>query len=220
MNKSADIAELAKALAHAQAKMRSASKDVENTYFKSNYADLASCWDAIREPLTSNGLSVVQVAENDAEGIAVETILLHTSGQWVSGRLVLKPLKSDPQSCGSAVTYARRYGLMAICGLAADDDDGNAANGRGEAQTEAPKRRPKADKPDAKPPAKPWGERTPTERATIMRAAIEKAKADTTRLLELAEKMSASDYTPGDYDTLKSLVDNYYRLAKAAEPNL
>jgi hypothetical protein len=123
------IAELAAALCKAQAQMEGAKKDATNPHFKNKYADLAAVWAAIREPLTSNGLSVVQLLRDVQNGIEVETILLHTSGQQIGSVLAMPASKNDAQGYGSAATYARRYALMALVGVAPEDDDGNAAVG-------------------------------------------------------------------------------------------
>jgi hypothetical protein len=122
---------LARALARAQGVMASASKDKTNPAFKSRYADLASVWDACREPLTSNGLAVVQlVTAADKASVTVETRLLHESGESVSSVLTMPVEKPTAQGVGSAITYARRYALSALVGVAPDDDDdGNAASG-------------------------------------------------------------------------------------------
>ena len=132
MNKSDDIKELATALAKAQGQMVAAKKDAANPFYKSKYADLASIVDAVKKPLSDNGLSYAQLTDVDEAGsVYLETILMHTSGQWLSGRLrmpVAKP--NDPQAMGSAVTYARRYALQSLLGVPAEDDDGNAATGK------------------------------------------------------------------------------------------
>jgi len=132
MNRSEAINELATALAKAQATIQTAKKANDNPFFKSKYADLASVWSACRESLTANGLSVVQsprmtFTESGAGVVEVETMLLHASGQWMSDTLTVPVSKLDAQGVGSAVTYARRYGLAAFASVAADDDDGNAA---------------------------------------------------------------------------------------------
>lgn len=149
---SAEIGELAKALAAAQGEMTAASKDASNPHFKSRYATLASVWDAIRGPLSRNGLSVSQVLETPdvGPGVIVRTILLHTSGQWICSRYVMPiPDKLTPQAVGSAITYARRYALSAIVGIAPDDDDdGNAASVTPARQEAPPKPAPK---PEPKP---------------------------------------------------------------------
>lgn len=136
MNRSDQINELAAALAKAQGEIKGAVKDATNPHFRSSYADLQSVWDAIREPLSKNGLSVMQfpLATYDPDGTAyihVETALAHTSGQWVSSSLTMTPERSTPQAFGSAITYARRYALQSIAGVAPMDDDGEAAEGRG-----------------------------------------------------------------------------------------
>lgn len=123
------IADLAAALCKAQAQMEGAKKDANNPHFKSKYADLASVWDAIRGPLTSNGLSVVQLLRSIQGGVEVETILMHASGQQISDVFAVPASKQDAQGYGSAATYARRYALMAMVGVAPEDDDGNAAVG-------------------------------------------------------------------------------------------
>jgi len=133
MTKSDSIAKLAEALSKAQGGIKNALKDSANPYFKSKYADLASVWDACRKELSENGLSVVQVPEMlDGEGvkIKVNTLLMHSSGEWISGDLTMIPVKEDPQGVGSAITYARRYSLSAFVGIAPEDDDGNAASGK------------------------------------------------------------------------------------------
>lgn len=139
MNQSEQINELATALAKAQAQITGALKDSSNPFFKSKYADLASCWDACRKQLTENGLSVVQTTEvlGPANGdmgnwiTVVRTTLAHSSGQWISGVTPVKVKDDGPQAQGSGITYARRYALAAIVGLAQIDDDAEAAQARG-----------------------------------------------------------------------------------------
>ncbi len=134
MNHSDSIAKLSEALARAQGVMGGASKDSSNPFFKSKYADLSAVWDACRKPLTDNGLSVVQTADfipEYPEMVCIETILCHSSGEWIRGRLAVKPMKPDPQSVGSCITYLRRYSLQSMVGIAPEDDDGNAASGKG-----------------------------------------------------------------------------------------
>lgn len=143
--KSDQINELAKALCKAQGKIKHAVKDSANPFFRSKYADLTSVWDAIRDAFQGEGLAVAQCPQVLDSGAAVlETTLMHSSGQWISSRVPLNPVKNDPQGIGSAITYARRYALQSIAGVCADDDDGEAAQGRkkvnsaGEAMTKKP----------------------------------------------------------------------------------
>jgi len=127
---SEQINELATALAKAQGQITGALKDSSNPFFKSKYADLASCWEACRKQLSDNGLSVVQPTDVIDGHIVVRTILAHSSGQWISGILPVKAKDDGPQAQGSGITYARRYALAAIVGLAQIDDDAEAAQGR------------------------------------------------------------------------------------------
>jgi len=129
MEMSNSISELAKALCKAQAAMKPVIADNENPYFKSKYADLAAVWENCRKPLTDNGLSVVQTLEHEDNldnRIVIKTVLLHESGEWISSRLALTPVKNDPQAIGSAITYGRRYSLAAMVGVASENEDDDA----------------------------------------------------------------------------------------------
>jgi len=129
MEMSEQINELAKALSVAQGQIKGALKDSNNPFFKSKYADLSSVWEACREQLSKNGLSVIQTTcDAPDKGVSVVTTLAHESGQWIRGHLTLEPKDKTPQGYGSAITYARRYALAAIVGVAPEDDDGNAAS--------------------------------------------------------------------------------------------
>lgn len=132
MNRSENIADLATALSKAQADLKPAVKDAKNPFYKSSYADLPSVVAACKEVLSQNGLSYSQVPDFQDDKVWIETVLMHSSGQWISGRYPINPTKNDPQSMGSALTYSRRYALMAMVGVVAsdDDDDGNAASTR------------------------------------------------------------------------------------------
>ena len=127
---SESIAEIAKAMCIVQQTALFAITDSENPFFKAKYADLSSIWSVIREPLTKNGLSVIQTTEPNENGITVITTLMHTSGEYISGKLFLRPDKPTIQGIGSAITYARRYALSAIMGVCPQDDDGENAMDR------------------------------------------------------------------------------------------
>lgn len=131
MQMSENINELAKALASAQAQIRPAQKNAANPFHKSKYADLDDCWSVIRDPLSKNGLSLMQVIEEKNGHTNLVTVLAHLSGQWMKSEVPVIVKEHTPQSFGSALTYARRYGLCSIVGVtASDDDDGEAAEGR------------------------------------------------------------------------------------------
>ena len=141
MSQSEQLNELAAALSKAQGQIEGAKKDSANPFFKSKYADLASVWEACRKPLTDNGLSIIQCPEESENGIAIETTLLHSSGQWKSSRYSMPVSKVDAQAVGSAITYGRRYALAAMVGVAPEDDDGNAAaKGKPEEKTKPPEK--------------------------------------------------------------------------------
>ena len=129
MLKSDTINELAAALAKAQSEMRNPAFDATNPAFRSKFASLAAVRDAVVPPLAKHGLAVTQLACNDEQGRAtVETVLMHSSGQWIGSRLTVPTAKADAHGAGSAITYARRYALMALVGVVGDeDDDGNHA---------------------------------------------------------------------------------------------
>lgn len=121
---------IAAAFVKAKKAFRPALKEKANPAFKgSKYADLSSCIEAVDDAFLANGIVMYQECHPDDAGVTVETVLLHESGESIrSGRLHVPASKHDPQGFGSALTYARRYSLMAACGMAPEDDDGNAAS--------------------------------------------------------------------------------------------
>jgi len=127
MKHSESIKEIAAALVKAQKEIKAAIKDATNPFFKNKYADLASVIEAVRVPLNNAGISFLQPASTVAEGVAVETVLIHESGEWLSETLVMPVNKQDAQAFGSACTYGRRYGLQSLCGVPSEDDDGERA---------------------------------------------------------------------------------------------
>lgn len=132
MVQSEQINEIVGALAKAQGEMKGVAKDSKNEFFKTQYATLASALDTCREPLSKNGLAVIQTTELSNDGnLLIRTTLAHSSGQFFSSIYPVNPVKNDPQGFGSAITYSRRYCLMAIVGIAPEDDDGEDASGRG-----------------------------------------------------------------------------------------
>jgi hypothetical protein len=137
-NRSSSVAKLAAALAKAQMEMEGATKDAINPHFKSKYADLASVREACK-PLSKHGIAILQPTRADGAAVTVTTLLIHDSGEWISEDLTLTAGQATPQAVGSAITYGRRYGLAAMVGIAPEDDDGEAAEGRGSGQRQAPK---------------------------------------------------------------------------------
>lgn len=116
------------AFVKAQRAFSPALKTSTNPHFKSKYADLAACVEAVMDSLNEQGIALVQKTHPDDTGVTVETLFVHESGECMSGGTLHVPApKQDPQGYGSALSYARRYSLMAACGIAPEDDDGNAA---------------------------------------------------------------------------------------------
>lgn len=123
-----EIKQVAAALVKAQKAFGPALKSSSNPHFKSKYADLAACVEAVVDALNANGIALVQKSLPSDSGVTVETVFVHESGETLSsGPLHVPASKGDAQGYGSALTYARRYSLMAACGIAPEDDDGNAA---------------------------------------------------------------------------------------------
>lgn len=128
MQQSDTIAKILPALLKAQSQMQSADKDGTNPHFRSSYSTLASVIEACKKPLNDNGLIIMQPIENDR----VLTIVFHESGEFLadSGTLIICAKQSDPQSYGSAITYAKRYGMMAFLAIPSEDDDAESATDR------------------------------------------------------------------------------------------
>ena len=120
---------IATALVAAQRNFAPALKSSTNPHFKSRYADLSACVEAVIDALNSAGIALMQKCYECENGVTVETVFIHESGEMLdAGKLHVPASKADAQGYGSALTYARRYSLMAACGIAPEDDDGNAAS--------------------------------------------------------------------------------------------
>jgi hypothetical protein len=127
---------IATALVKAQKAFGPALKTSTNPHFKSRYADLSACVEAVMGGLNDNGIALVQQLHEAEHGVTVETVFIHESGEMLNcGKLFVPATKQDAQGFGSALTYARRYSLMAACGIAPEDDDGNAASRKPEKST-------------------------------------------------------------------------------------
>ena len=141
---------IASALVKAQREFGPALKTSTNPHFRSKYADLSACVEAVIDALNNNGIYLMQLTDEHENGVKVSTVFIHESGEQISGGSLYMPAaKHDPQGFASALSYARRYSLMAACSIAPEDDDGNAAT-----QSAPPKAAPKATPPaPPKPPA-------------------------------------------------------------------
>ena len=122
---------VAAALVKAQKEFGPALKSSTNPHFKSRYADLAACVEAVIDALNNNGIALTQRVAPCDDGVIVETVFIHESGEVINcGQLHFPANKQDPQAYMGCLTYARRGSLMAACGIAPEDDDGNAASKR------------------------------------------------------------------------------------------
>jgi hypothetical protein len=133
---------IAAAFVKAKKSFAPAMKDKTNPHFRSKYADLGNCIDAVDDALLENGIAFFQETFEDESGVTVETVFLHESGEMLRcGKLHVPASKQDPQGYGSALTYCRRYSLMAACGIAPEDDDGNEATAKTVAEKAASAKR-------------------------------------------------------------------------------
>jgi len=119
--------QVAAALVKAQREFGPALKTSTNPHFRTKYADLSACIEAVVDGLNNNGIFLMQLTDEHPDGIKIQTVFIHESGEQISsGWLFVPAAKADPQGFGSALTYARRYSLMAACGIAPEDDDANS----------------------------------------------------------------------------------------------
>lgn len=187
MNTSEDIKDLALALSKAQSEMTGAKKDANNPFFKTKYSDLHSVMEAISTPFSNNELSFVQGAEFNENMISVKTRIIHSSGQWIEAETVLPPTKNDAQAYGSAITYAKRYGLQALAGVPSIDDDGNDAVVHATAKAPKPKKITKAQ-------------------VTALKKMIEKTESDTEKLLAWIGAESLESITTAQQPKLSNVL--------------
>jgi hypothetical protein len=162
------IGKLAAALAVAQAEIKNAPFNRHNPHFKSRYADLASIRDAVTPALAKNGIALVQLTDCTGAAFVLRTRLVHSSGEYIEATYPLPMAADKPQVMGSAISYAKRYSMAAICGIASeDDDDAEGAHGRKEpAEEKTPPRPVSATKGGTKTAA------LPTDSGDVLIAAI------------------------------------------------
>lgn len=189
MQRSEQIADLAGALAKAQGQIEGAVKGNTNPAFRSKYADLGAVWEAIREPLSSNGLSILQQLSTEESRVACTTLVMHASGQFIEFAPFVVPVsKADAQGFGSAATYCRRYSLMAAVGIAPIDDDGNGAVGTA---SKPARTTPVGPPPEMAPAVSP--ERARAVRKTADTCIAKHAKKDDWGVYEAASEITDSE---------------------------
>lgn len=144
MEQSETIGKISEALSKAQGSIKHATFDSTNPHFKSKYASLSAVMDSCKQPLSDNGIAIIQGASVVEKRLLISTMLAHTSGEWIRDSLSIALEKDTAQGIGSAITYGRRYALSAIVGIVADeDDDGNAASTRQNARNAKTETKPK-----------------------------------------------------------------------------
>lgn len=136
LNQAGAMSALYEALAKAQSGMGALAKDAKGNFGK--YATLASVIEVVLPPLSEQGIAVIQMPETSADGMTLVTLLCHKAGGVIRTELTMKPAQNTPQAIGSTITYARRYSLMAIAGVAPDDDDGTAGSAVAKTQQATP----------------------------------------------------------------------------------
>jgi hypothetical protein len=194
---------LVSALVSAQAEMDGARKDSKNPHFKSTYASLESVVDAIKPALEKHGLAFIQKFHEATGGVAVETIILHKSGEQLSnGILMLPASKQDAQGYGSAITYARRYSLQSAFGIAPEDDDGNAACEKGDKTSSSQS----STKPK-QPPTKSSSQTLQDAANGIEGKSVDEIKECIDRECSSADDLTAWWKDHGEY--IKTLVEPY-----------
>lgn len=162
---------LNEALAKMQSQLSTLKRDRDVTVkspkgeYEYSYVTLAAIWDAIRKPLTDNGLAVVQLVSTTAQGVAITTRLLHISGESISSTCSMPVTQNTPQGIGGSISYGRRYGLAALVGVVSEDEDDDASAGSGKDAKITPRKAaapPKTSEvPATKPAASPGGQKAP-----------------------------------------------------------
>lgn len=215
--RSESIAKLGAALAVAQGQIKTAKKDniakvktKKGADFTYKYSTLDDIWEVSRKPLSDNGLSIIQIPINDETGFYLETILIHSSGEWISGRMTL-PVVADRmsqlQAMGSAITYARRYALGAMVGVTTgDDDDGQQASSRQKFE---------ATPEWQTPPVQPFPDNNPTL-AEFTRK-VKDAGFEPTDAAEVLKTAGFNGYDPGKASQMWEVIIAEYEARKAAQ---
>lgn len=218
-----DIKQVAAALVKAKREFAPALKTSLNQHFKSKYADLSSCIEAVDGALLNHGLAMYQETFLDEVGVTVETVFLHESGESIRcGKLHVPAAKHDPQGFGSALSYCRRYSLMTACGIAPEDDDGNAASGNATSGNVATPAKPKVLTPPAKVEGKggAWNLAITADKGADTNTWVDVVYDLTSKALGLAKNdadvMEIFKVNRGVFDQLKSLNEDSYKNLMAA----
>jgi hypothetical protein len=204
---SEQLDQLFAALCKAQAVFEAAEKSGDNPHFRSKYATLESALEATKKGRSENGLCVLQLPCNIQNAIGVTTLLGHSSGQWIESTIAIPPFKFDAQGAGSVVTYLRRYSLMAILGVAAEDDDGEGAVAGAGERREPPRTVPPATR-QAPKPAPPVHDDASLEALGELIEKVELAQADPALIFRQFKVDRWEDLHPDDLIKVHTFLDN------------
>jgi hypothetical protein len=129
IEQSESVVKLGEAFAKVQGKVEGATKNKDNPFFKSNFADLAAVYGVCRSHLSDEKVAVLQFPSAEGKTVRVTTQVVH-AGEWIRGTVQCEAKDPGPQAVGAAITYLRRYGLLSVVGIETVDDDGNSAQDR------------------------------------------------------------------------------------------
>lgn len=212
LNESEQLNELYSALAKAQGEIELASADSKNPFFKSNYANLASIVKVSRQPLSKNGLAIIQrVQSNENNQMFLYTRLCHASGQWIEAKMPINPPKNDIQSIGSYITYLRRYNLASIVGITVgeEDDDGESAMPRNQKKEEKTNEETKSIE-------KPIEKITPSQIREIEKLLFDLPDTDEKAVLKYCKVEELGEITNDKYDAvIKNLIERNRKIKEA-----
>lgn len=197
------------AVIKAWAGIEAASKNAVNPHLKNHYADLASLMDAIKPAMTENSLAVFQPVspvEGEMPGAAVETYIIHSSGQWMMSQFAMRSTDSKPQAIGATITYLRRYALGAMLGMVSEvDDDGNAGSGVSQ---------PRQQTPRNTRPVNPVDVQVSTHKATVAESG---QKSDTELARDLRNKVI--EVTGADLNAVKQYFSGVWPGGAPKDPS-
>jgi hypothetical protein len=209
---------LAKALVEVQKVITNAPTNSVNPFFKSKYTDLATAVNHCRPILAEHGLAIYQTFDGEADMPVIVTTLLHESGESVEGRLTMKPVKADPQSIGSLLTYGRRYSYLAMVGIAPEDDDANSAQPQPRAKAKQTRQRQAEPPQDEPPPSVPDDEPITEGQIKKLNAMMGEYGMDRIQVKLMLKVASLKDLSKDRaskiFDKWDTFVDTYNSRAK------
>lgn len=211
---SENINEIASALSKAQGEMKPAVFNKTNSFYKSGYADFASCMDACRIPLSKNNLAISQLPSMGADGrVVLATLLVHSSGQWMACEFPLMAKNLDDiQTMGKSITYAKRYSLCGILGIVSEKDEDDDGESYVE-KTQPPRKQPNNQQFDDKksqPKQNPQGNQTVSKTENVVPLNPEQEMMSDVQLHQLMEDLAkcGKDFTSALWERIHKAHPN------------